>query len=284
MAETADNTLDVKKQHGTSPAINAYEARQHARKARYERRAEAAREQAVTESNEASSMLNVITDCQPIHVGHHSERGHRSLIKRSCVKMRKSIAYDEKADYYEDKAKSVGKSGISSDDPQAIEKLKKELEAAEAGQERMKAANKILRKNPEDKDGLMALGFSEKESEELIHPPRWMCSVGFPAYALTNNRAKIKRLNGRLKELRRGAQAETMETVQEGYTFRHDIEENRVMFISNGKPDENVRAILKRYAFKWSPRRGAWVRQATANGAFAAQYARKELDQLTTAQ
>ncbi|GBQ07902.1 DUF3560 domain-containing protein [Saccharibacter floricola] len=260
--------------------MNAYEEKQNARKARYERRSEAAREQAVTESNEASSMLNVITDCQPIHVGHHSERGHRSLIKRSGVKMRKSIAYDEKADYYANKAEAVGNGGISSDDPHAIEKLEKKLEAAEAKQERMKAANKIIRKNQEDKDSLMALGFSEKESEELIHPPRWMPSVGFPSYALTNNLSKIKQTKARLKVLKRLAQAETVEIVKNGYTLRHDTEENRVMFILDGKPSNEIRTILKKYAFKWSPRRGAWVRQATANGIFAARCARKALDAL----
>ncbi len=41
---------------------------------------------------------------QPILVGHHSERGHRSLLQKSDNAMRKSVELDDKADYYANKA------------------------------------------------------------------------------------------------------------------------------------------------------------------------------------
>lgn len=58
------------------------------------------------------------------------------------------------------------------------------------------------------------------------------------------------------------------------------VEDNRVQFVFDGKPDEDVRSILKRHAFKWSPSRGAWVRQASGNGLFAARQVRRQLDKM----
>ncbi|MGE8450885.1 MAG: hypothetical protein ACN6OP_09780 [Pseudomonadales bacterium] len=60
-----------------------------------------------------------------------------------------------------------------------------------------------------------------------------------------------------------------VEVETEGYTYREDVEENRVMFEFDGKPEQNVRDLLKRNAFKWSPSRNAWVRQLTNSGIYA---------------
>lgn len=45
---------------------------------------------------------------------------------------------------------------------------------------------------------------------------------------------------------------------------------DRVQLIFPGKPDEETRADLKRSAFRWSPREGAWQRKLTRNGIWAA--------------
>jgi len=60
-----------------------------------------------------------------------------------------------------------------------------------------------------------------------------------------------------------------VEVETEGYTYREDVEENRVMFEFDGKPEQNVRDLLKRNAFNWSPSRSAWVRQLTNSGIYA---------------
>lgn len=49
--------------------------------------------------------------------------------------------------------------------------------------------------------------------------------------------------------------------------------EGRVQLVFPGKPADDVRAMLRRNAFKWSPTRGAWVRALTGN----AQYAGRKL-------
>ena len=80
----------------------------------------------------------------PILVGHHSEKRHRRDRDRLHNQTRKSIDLREKAEYYEGKAKNMGKS-ISSDDPEAVEKLKEKIEKAEKFQAKMKAGNKIIK-------------------------------------------------------------------------------------------------------------------------------------------
>ena len=49
------------------------------------------------------------------------------------------------------------------------------------------------------------------------------------------------------------------------------------MFIFDGKPAPEVRDVLKRNAFKWSPSRGAWIRQLNNAGIYAGQNVKKRL-------
>ncbi|MNT54138.1 hypothetical protein D3C72_1912720 [compost metagenome] len=60
-------------------------------------------------------------------------------------------------------------------------------------------------------------------------------------------------------------EAEEVEEEHEGFVMKIDNDENRIMFIFDGKPEDAIRAALKARAFKWSPSRGAWVRKITAN-------------------
>lgn len=65
-----------------------------------------------------------------------------------------------------DKIRSVGTGGISSDDPQAVEKLEAKLAALEKHQELMKAANVAIRmKDPTEGDAKLAeLGYTRRTS------------------------------------------------------------------------------------------------------------------------
>jgi hypothetical protein len=39
----------------------------------------------------------------------------------------------------------------------------------------------------------------------------------------------------------------------------------RLQLIFDGKPSDEVREVLKKNGFKWSPKNGAWQRQLTDN-------------------
>ena len=194
-------------------------------------------------------------------------------------KKRKQVAALEKneKEYREimgllEKMRSVGTGGISSDDPNALEKLKERVEKLKKHQELMKAANAAIRlKNTEEGDRRLAeLSFTPKEIE-MLRTPDYCGRVGYPSFELSNNNANIRRLEDRIKELEK----RQTEEAPEGWTFEGgevviNTELNRVQIIFDGKPDEEMRAKLRHNAFKWAPSQGAWQRQYTRNALYAA--------------
>ena len=54
-------------------------------------------------------------------------------------------------------------------------------------------------------------------------------------------------------------------------TFKvvENTEAMRYQIIFEGKPDADVRTLLKSNGFKWAPSQGAWQRQLTGNGKWA---------------
>ena len=250
--------------------LNRYEQRLADKKARLEERAERAARESDSTYRKARQMGEAIPFGQPILVGHHSEKRDRNYRERIHNTFGKAFALQDKAKHYEQKAASVGTGGISSDDPDAIEKLRAELADMEASQERMKAANKAIRTNktPETRAAaLVALGFSEKQAAQLLEKD-FAGRIGFPNYALTNNNGNMRRVRGRIAELEKRRQRADVERVGQGFTYREDTEENRVMFVFDGKPDDATRELLKSHGFRWSPKRDGkpWVRQLNNAG------------------
>jgi len=268
--------LAVLEEANNEKPLNAYEERLERKRERYKDLAAKARKQSDSVYQHARSMSSCIPFGQPILVGHHSERRDRNFRSRIHNTYGKSFKLNDKASYYEGKASSVGSGGISSDDPEAIQKLKAELAACEANQANMKAANKLLKKR--DMAGLKALGYSDEAIHELLNP-RFSNNIGYASFTLSNNNANIRRIKLRIQDLENRAKRQDKEEEGNGYTYREDTAENRVMFIFDGKPDEATRGVLKRHIFKWSPSRGAWVRQLNNAGLYAAQQIRKILDQ-----
>lgn len=170
-----------------------------------------------------------------------------------------------------DKIRSVGTGGISSDDPQAVEKLEAKLAALEKHQEMMKAANAAIRmKDPAKGDAKLAeLGYTPEDIAKLREPD--FCGrIGYPAYLLQNNNANIRRIRGRIEELKKRT-----ENTPEGWEFDGgrvvvNTTENRLQIIFDGKPDADVRTELKGEGFRWAPSQGAWQRQLTDNAMRAA--------------
>lgn len=172
-----------------------------------------------------------------------------------------------------DKIRSVGTGGISSDDPDAIDKLRAKLNRLVKHQELMKAANAAIRMKDATKGDakLAELGYTPEEIKELRQPD--FCGrVGYPSYALSNNNANIKRIQGRIEELEKRQSS----PAPEGWTFDGgevvmNTDENRLQIIFDGKPDEETRSKLKSNGFRWAPSQGAWQRQLTDNAIYACQ-------------
>lgn len=160
-----------------------------------------------------------------------------------------------------------GREIIKSDDERAIEKLEEKLEDMKKLQEDMKAANKALRLKDKEagNDQLREMGYSEESIEEL-RKPDYLGRVGYPNFQLSNNNANIHRVEERLKRLK--AVKERGGSEQEYKTFKvvDNTEAMRYQIIFDGKPDVEIRTLLKSNGFKWAPSQGAWQRQITSNG------------------
>lgn len=170
-----------------------------------------------------------------------------------------------------DKIRSVGTGGISSDDPQAVEKLEAKLATLEKHQEMMKAANAAIRmKDPAKGDAKLAeLGYTPEDIAKL-RAPDFCGRIDYPAYELQNNNANIRRIRGRIAELKKRT-----ENTPEGWEFDGgrvvvNTAENRLQIIFDGKPDADIRTELKGEGFRWAPSQGAWQRQLTDNAMRAA--------------
>ena len=162
---------------------------------------------------------------------------------------------------------------ISSDDPKAVDKLSKKLADLEAAQEMMKSANRITRakkKTDEQKiEELAKLGIKEKDAKNLLEPD-YAGKVGFPAYALSNNNANIKRTRDRIAELEKQTNEETTQIDFDGGQIIDNVEDNRVQIFHEEKPSEDIRGRLKKNGFRWAPSVGAWQRKRSDPALWAA--------------
>lgn len=254
--------------------MNSYEAKQEARRERLENAAAKAEQRASAAFKRADlrEEASGIPLGQPILVGHHSERRHRNAIARADRAMRTSIEESKRAEELARKAAAVGTGGISSEDPEAVTKIQAEIAGLEANQARMTAVNAAIRKHKKagaeaQVAAIVALGLAESTARQLLTPD--FCGrIGFPDYALKNNGANIRRLKARLPYV------QAVQAIEEKVEQRGAVEyreaECRIWLVFPGKPSAEVRAQLRRHAFKWSPSRGAWVRQLTNNARWAA--------------
>lgn len=185
-----------------------------------------------------------------------------------------------------DKMKSIfyGKDQILSGDQDAIEKLEKKLENLQDMQSRMKEANKAIRmKNTEKGNGLLTdMGYTEEQIKEL-RTPDFCGRVGYPSYALQNNNANIRRIEGRLKELRATKEKGTLETENKFFKVVENTENMRLQLLFEDKPEPEVREVLRRNGFRWAPSQEAWQRQLNNNARYALERVKEHLEKLQEA-
>ncbi len=240
-----------------------YAERKEARIDRLESRAAKAQAESTAAYKAAHSIMEQIPPGQPILVGHHSERRHRRDLDKIDRNMRKSFEADEKVAYYASRAEAAASNTvISSDDPEAVEKLQAKLEGLQVEQAMMKAVNAYYRKH-KTLDGCPELTPEARQGIEKSWSMGWYVGVPFPRYALSNNNAEINRTKKRIEALRLVDEMEHVEIEFDGGVIVTNEEINRVQIIFDSKPDEDVRRELKGWGFRWSPREGAWQAQRT---------------------
>ena len=245
--------------------MSDYEDKKQARIDSYREKAEQARAESYRLSKQSSDMASIIPMGQPVHGA--ADRRYRDRIGK---KMDQSLAAMDKAAYYEQKAEAAeNNTAISSDDPEVLAKLTEKLETLQIMQTRMKQINAYYRKNGTCRG---FHGLSDEAADKLIsdvqyHP--WDRSP-YPAFALSNNNAEIRRLKGRIEQLTRAREVCYQGWEFDGGRVVANMENNRLQVFFDEKPDEETRQDLKGHGFRWARSEGAWQRQLTGNAIYAA--------------
>lgn len=221
--------------------MNAYEEKQEKRRERLEARAARLRAEGTRRVERAKEIASFIPFGQPILVGHHSEGRHRADLKRIRGGFERGHEALKAAEAAQARADNIGRGGISSDDPEALVKLRAELQRLAESHSAMKAANKAQ-------------------------------PGSVRSYRLTNNNANMARIKKRIAILEANAARTPAPEVEraDGVRVVENVEENRLQIIFPGKPDEAMRERLKSRGFRWAPSAGAWQRQLNNAARYAA--------------
>ena len=253
--------------------MSNYELKQAEKKARYAEKAKELRAEANAMHEQNCRELSYIPPGQPILVGHHSERSHRRHLEKINNRTHKAINTEKKADYYEYRANCVN-SAISSEDEDAIAKLKEKLANIERRQLEMKRINKEFRKG--GIDAITNITDEERESIKNFLVRFSYEKVPFPAYELSNNSANIRRIKARIAQLEKESTRQEQEPIKgDGFIITENKEDVRLWVEFDNKPEKEICQIMRRNGFKWSPTRKAWIRLLNN----AARYAAKSISE-----
>ncbi|MFA5920125.1 MAG: hypothetical protein WC856_02390 [Methylococcaceae bacterium] len=160
------------------------------------------------------------------------------------------------------------------------EKQKRKLQSLTDLQERMKAANKIVKSktltDEQKQEKLEALG----EDYYRLMRPDFAGRVGYADYLLTNNNATIRNTQKRIAQLEAqdlaAAKASSGDSATsydfDGGSIDLDYADDRLKVNFDSKPDSDMRDKLKQNGFNWSPTNGTWQRKLTDNAISTANY------------
>ena len=222
-----------------------YEERRKQRIERYKRLAEKSKAKSNEYMNSnANKTLSRIPLGQPILTDHYSARSHSRLIERAKNNIRKSIEEDKKSEFYSDRAESAENSKvIYSDDPQAIEKLEEKLTRLE----------------------------NERKAIKSREHYTW---------EITNISATIRETKKRIDRLKALENLKFEERNFDGGKIVHNKEINRIQFLFDDIPNEDIRKILKSNGFHWSRREKAWQREFNQNCIRATERIEKKMKEI----
>ncbi|RGP89812.1 hypothetical protein BC355_08815 [Vibrio cholerae] len=175
---------------------------------------------------------------------------------------------------------------INSASDNAVEQLEQKIAETKAAHEKMKQINAIARKYYPQGSTEQATSktkqrcidelkeqcnLTQEEAEKLLKPCQYRAVViPFETYQLQRSLQEIARLESRLAEI---ARLQSQKSELEGQFKngeRFFVIDNRIAIDFGYKPSDEIRHLLSKNAFKFSPSRGnLWVRKLTANAKFA---------------
>lgn len=241
---------------------NTYELKKNARIERMRARADKKRAKAEAALASGRRIGDAIPMGQPILLGHHSQKRHERDIERMRGSFDKYTELSNEAKALTRRADHAERNAaVSSDDPNAILKLRAKLAEEEAERVRMHAANAALRAGGDIVSALRVLGFSDDRIATL-RERRNLGEAGFQHFHMRNSSQEIARLKKRIAHLEAQATkpAPSEETIGAARISETD---NRVRIAFPGVPPEATRHALKSEGFRWAPSMGVWQRHAS---------------------
>lgn len=203
---------------------------------------------------------------------------------------RQMASWGKNYQYYEDSVRAIENQirsfggteteVIRGDEEDALERLEAKLEYMKYWHQVMVEANRYYRKNKTIE------GFEGAEPDELERIKKdlatmkqiGMYDTPYPSYALTNDNQNIKRIEGRVAELKRLKGNDGLQEVNDVYKLWTDKKDMRIRIsFEMGKPDQEVIDMLRGKSFKWSSKNDAWQRQLTNNAVYATKQLQKSL-------
>lgn len=212
-------------------------------------------------------------------VAFNTQPGHIPERARVIRAQERGFEHSQMADHHAGKAAGIEaqlENTIFSDDENAVEALRAKIADQRATVEKMKAANKIIRKFKADIPGgvaaLTAAGFSERTAK--LFEPDFAGRIGFPGFELTNTGANIRRMEARIVDIQQRQQRqEKAEAAPGGILIEGTGDYVRVTFPE--KPERDILDALRAAGFRWGG--GSWTGQR-ANLPAAVQTAKGTLE------
>lgn len=212
-----------------------FEAKRERKLNAFQRLAEKNTKESAQRREYSQKLADAIPFGQPILVGHHSERMHRNHLEKIRRNFDKSIELADKAEHYKKKVENLeNPHAISSDDPDAITKLKQKLADMELEREAIKARE-------------------------------------HKAWELSNLSANIRRVKQRIAELEAIEKTPDLDKEVNGVHIFTDKIENRVKISFPEIPSQEIRAFLKSRGFHWSPYGKVWQRMLSNAAIYTAE-------------
>lgn len=141
-------------------------------------------------------------------------------------------------------------------------------------QEYMKRINKAHAAYVKNPNSIIESELSEDEKDFVI---KWAPTVSyynkpFMSFSLTNNNAKIKSAEQRVKILENKEAAKSDENTEfeiPGGKLILNYQADRIQIFNDQKPESSVISSYKSHGLKWSPFNKCWQRQITANAKYS---------------
>lgn len=163
---------------------------------------------------------------------------------------------------------------IRTEDAGAVEQLQARIAEAERLQEKMKAANRIVRdKKLSDEEKVARIGAEcgiPADGARKLLRPDFAGRIGFANYELTNNAANIRRMQARVEGLAKESVRPSVTVEFPGGRVEDDAAACRIRIYHDAKPALEVIRQLKLHGFHWSSRLKCWSRLRNDSARFYA--------------